>query len=155
MSSPILPHQVNTGRCTILPEADRERNTEFRVHKKSKTVILLAAAGSVLLIAAAVYIGKYISFQKRFEQTWSRVESSDGSYYTLKLDISDGTIEYLFDSWLGTEELATFSYTIIAPGKVRMSQGKYSKMISVEISDGMMSFSPAMTSAGKYEYWYD
>lgn len=149
MSGGILPQKSCLEKATILPK--QVGAYDIKGNESRPGMIVL---GAVLIMAALIFGGSYYSFQHRFENEWSRVESLDDSYYELKLDIHQGEIEYIFDSWAITETIATYDYTIVFPGKIVIN-GDWDDIYSVEVKDGLMKIKPALTSSDASEYWFD
>lgn len=149
MRSGILPQKSCIDEVTIFPDIDRKRVGETqRTHKGIITFLAV-----LLVCVVVIYGGSFISFKQAFEDDWSRVETSDGSYYELKLEIEDGEIDYRFESWLFDNQIASYEYIVIAPGKVVVNDN-WDDIIDVEIEDDMMIMKPAITSVDSKEYWF-
>ena len=142
-TSSIMPSDIRIGNCSIMPNIVRGKNVTF------PNGMILGIWGLIVLLILFIYIYSCCSFANQFERDWSRVEEKSGSYYELKLCVSNGKIEYKFDSWLINTSLNTYSYNIVMPGKVIID----GKMVDVEIKDDMMILSPSITSADAKEYW--
>lgn len=147
--SEILPQKNCINQVTIFP--DRVEEMSVKTQKNNKSIVMALAV--MLVCVVVIYGGSYISFKRAFEDDWSRVESNDGSYYELKLEIEDGKIDYRFESWLLDSTIASHQYIVIAPGKV-VIDNDWDDIINVEIEDDMMIMEPAITSIDSREYWF-
>ena len=84
---------------------------------------------------------------------WQRVESNDGTYYTLVLDFSTSDIDYNFKSTYVNETIKTYTYTVIGSNKIMVNGNTYT--IKVNDAKTMMTITPALTSTDSSENWFN
>ena len=149
MISTILPKKCDCLDSKIL--STEIKVTQEKTSRNSGVITVLSVIMVCILIVTAI---SYISFKTTFEDEGSRHESGGGTYYELVLEIENGEIEYIFDSWLVTDTITTFEYIIIAPGYI-VIDNDWDNIIKVEFVDGdMMKMQPAITSSDSSEYWF-
>lgn len=146
VESSILPQGSKIDEVTIYPK-------NIKKIESANTSGLIKALSVVAVIALVIYGCLYYSFVQNFEDEWSRVESGNGSYYELVLDIEDGQIKYRFESWLLDSTISTFDYTIIGPGLI-VVDNKWNQIVFVKIDEDMMIIEPSLTSGDSKEYWF-
>lgn len=126
--------------------------------KTNLPVILTISAVCFIFLAVGVWFGSLqiakANLHKELMRDWSRVESSDGTYYTLELDFSEDTIEYNFVGFYFEDTIATFEYEVISGNQIRID-GR-NQLYTIEFNDdhSMMIISPALTYSDSSEYWF-
>lgn len=128
---------------------------------KKKTGIIIAAVAAAAVLCITVVLAGYLAISHMAKENlheqllrdWSRVEESDGFYYTLELDFSEDAIEYTFDSYSYYDVLYNYTYEVVSGDTIEVNGSEY----TVEINDDktMIIISPALTSLDSYEYWYN
>ncbi len=131
--------------------------------KKSNKGLILAivlpcvAVFIVIAILLSSFIGKgseKAQLQKQLLRDWSRVESNDGTYYTLRLDFDDDEIEYIFDSTYVDRTIATYEYEVVSGDTIRV-EGFGTVKIKFNDDKTMMTFTPSITDTQSSENWFN
>jgi len=147
----ILPQKIGARSSSIYPETIKQASVYTTTSQERSYVNKIMIGVAIVVGCIAVIYGTiYTNFIMQFEDEWSRVETVDGYYYDLILDIHGGKIDYIFDSMMVEDVIASYEYTVVAPGKVLINN----RTIEVEIKDDMMIFTPALTSSDSKEYWF-
>ena len=119
--------------------------------------IVIIASVCVVLIASlwllSIYTAKE-SLKKELMRDWSRVESGNGTYYTLELDFSEDEIEYNFDSFYYDANIANCDYEVVSGNQIRVNGGAELYTIEFNSDRTMMTITPALTSTASSEHWF-
>ncbi len=142
----------------VIDEKEDKRKKPQVIHSKKKAIVIAVTA--VMIIAIAILTSQAVgksNLKKQLLRDWSRVETSDETYYTLELNFSEREIEYNFESvysWLNTT-ISTMEYEVISPNKIRVLD--HDRVIEIEFNDdkSMMTCTPAITSADTSETWFN
>ena len=87
------------------------------------------------------------------EETWSKIESNNGSYYYLYLSFGKKSIDYSGDFGLYYRDypLATIDYEVTSPTTIEV----YGQTVKVEFKDDdQVTFSPSFTDEASFSIWY-
>lgn len=139
--------------------------------KSSKTWIIVVVAVVVaiaVVVTGAIFVYNYIEKENGkkelgllLRRDWSRIEESNGVYYTLELDFSESLIKYNFvDEIYGlyNETIATYKYEVISPDEilVKRTNSDAGTVYSLRFNDDktMMIMTPSLTDSEDKEYWY-
>ena len=124
--------------------------------KKQKNIVIFSV---IILIALTIMGYSYYQKQelkKQLLKDWERVErASSDNYYTLKLDFSETTIQYKFDSiyyWLDST-LMTYDYKIINSRKIKINNQIYE--IEFNEDKTMMTITPSLTDSDTSKSWFN
>lgn len=124
--------------------------------KKQKNIVIFSV---IILIALTIMGYSYYQKQelkKQLLKDWERVErASSDNYYTLKLDFSETTIQYKFDSiyyWLDST-LMTYDYKIINSHKLEINDNIYE--IEFNEDKTMMTITPSLTDSDTSKSWFN
>lgn len=131
-----------------------------RRNKKLAAIIIAMAA---VFLIAAIGIGAWqitgrIQLKEDLMRDWSSTESKDGVYYKRVLDFSEDEIKYKFKSSMLDSTMATYSYKVVSPHKIKVywSSGP-TEIVMIEFDEGkqIMQMTPALTQSASHEFWYD
>lgn len=131
--------------------------------KKSKKGLILAivipcaAVFTIIVILFASLIGNFggkAELHEKLLRDWSRVESNDGTYYTLILDFDEDEIEYNFDSTYVDRTIATYDYEVISGDTIRV-EGFGEVKVKFNDDETMMTFTPSITDTEPSQNWFN
>lgn len=130
--------------------------------KSNKGLILAIVLPCVaVFIVIAILLSSFISkgnekaqLQEQLLRDWSRVESNDGTYYTLRLDFDDDEIEYIFDSTYVDRTIATYDYEVVSGDTIKV-EGFGTVKIKFNDDKTMMTFTPSITDTEASENWFN
>ncbi len=143
----------------VLKAPNMSNNPETPAKKKdsNKKAIIIAAVCVAFVIVCGLIISQVgkASLKKELMRDWSRVESNDGSYYTLELDFSEDEIEYDFNSSYFDKNIYTYEYKVVSRNKIKIED--YDEVFEIEFNDDktMMIVTPAITSSDSSENWFN
>jgi len=162
--TPIPEDSVFCMACgTRLSIQPSNQQCSFSSNKKSNRkltasilIALFLCVGLICGITAICKESAKKSLQKELLRDWSRVEEgSSGSLYTLELDFSADTIEYIYDCAWFRKEVTTYDYEIVSGNKIK--QKGLDTVYTIEFNDEktMMTITPALTQSDSFEHWFN
>lgn len=144
---------TNCGAKILRAVPASESEAKPRGTKKNIAII---AACAVLVVGVWLIVNqaRKANLREQLMRDWSRVENSNGTYYTLELDFSDDSIEYNFDSYFIDRTIETYSYEVISGNRIRIDDRD--TLYTIEFNDDktMMTITPAITSSDASENWF-
>lgn len=128
----------------------------LRKNKKTKLIVIVALCLVVSLCVGVIsnQVGKS-NLKKQLLRDWERVESNEGTYYTLKLDFSEDKIVYKFDSFYYDTTISTYNYTIISKNEFQIDGRSAVYRVKFNEKKTMMTITPALTSTDSSENWFN
>lgn len=157
------PYPQNSGGYPNQPPVQQAKSSKTWI-----IVVVAIVAAIAVVVTGAIFVFNYIEKEngkKELEllllRDWSRIEESNGVYYTLELDFSGSSIKYNFvDEIYGlyNETIATYKYEVISPDEilVKRTNSDAGTVYSLSFNDDetMMIMTPSLTDSEDKEYWY-
>lgn len=135
--------------ATILSTAKAKKN------RIPMPAIVASMAGALLLLVAIIYFSGIAALESKLTANdWTRYEDLE-----LTLSFDGETIEYSADmGYFYTYDypIAYMDYKVTGPGTIKVDYGNGGwQTRKVKIEDGILTFTPALTSTDSIEFWFN
>ena len=146
---------IQTERATQYSEPVSKSEHPTRSKRASIGILLIVCIVAAILAVTQIanVVGKQRLADHLMEETWSKIESNNGSYYYLYLSFGKKSIDYSGDFGLYYRDypLATIDYEVTSPTTIEV----YGQTVKVEFKDDdQVTFSPSFTDEASFSIWY-